>query len=104
MEEEKDEKHSEPTCPWEAACSAATFVTVEPAARLRLLLHCLVTRLLILKQGAGCWTSQKQQESRSGTPAPSCYLIHLRPPPWFLPLSETRPLFFFLSSFFSLTF
>lgn len=33
MEEAKDEKRSEPTCPWEAAWTAATFVTLE-------LLHC----------------------------------------------------------------
>lgn len=86
VEEETDEKHSEPTCPWEAA-----FVTLD-------LLHCLVTRLFIFKQGAGWWTSQKEQQSRSQAPTPSCYLIHVRPAPWFLPLSETRPLFFFLSS------
>lgn len=39
MEEEEDEKHSEPACPWEAACTAAAFVTPDPSLRLRLLLH-----------------------------------------------------------------
>ncbi len=39
MEEEEDEKHSEPACPWEAACTAAVFVTPDPTLRLRLLLH-----------------------------------------------------------------
>ena len=39
MEEEEDEKHSEPACPWEAACTAAAFVTPDPPLRLRLLLH-----------------------------------------------------------------
>lgn len=39
MEEEEDEKHSEPACPWEAACTAAAFVTPDSPLRLRLLLH-----------------------------------------------------------------
>lgn len=74
MEEEKEEKHWEPTCPWEAACTAAAFVTPD-------LLHCLVTRLFILKPGAGWWTSQKQRERPSLAPTPSCYLISLASPP-----------------------
>lgn len=50
--EEEDEKHSEPACPWEAACTAAAFVNPDPSLRLRLLLHrgrSLGCVLLILK-------------------------------------------------------
>lgn len=47
--EEEDEKHSEPTYPWEVACTAAAFITADPSLRLRLLLRCEVTLLLILK-------------------------------------------------------
>lgn len=37
--EEEDEKHSEPACPWEAACTAAVYVTPDPSLRLGLLLR-----------------------------------------------------------------
>lgn len=37
--EEEDEMHSEPACPWEAACTAAAFITPDPSLMLRLLLH-----------------------------------------------------------------
>jgi len=39
VEEEEEEKHSEPACPWEAACTAAVFVTPHPSLRLGLLLR-----------------------------------------------------------------
>ena len=57
MEEEEDEKHSEPACPWEVACKAGAFVTPDLPLRLRLLLHRQVMLLgrvsLISVRGAG---------------------------------------------------
>lgn len=85
MEEEKDEKHSEPTCPWEAAWTAASFITLD-------LLPHLVTRPLIREAGA---VGHPRSERRAGAEPP--HLVHARPPPWFLLLSETRPLFCFFS-------
>lgn len=61
MEEEEDEKHSEPACPWEAAHTAAAFVTSDPMLRLRLLLHRQVMlsgqQLVDFKMRSWCFTS-----------------------------------------------
>lgn len=61
MEEEEDEKHSEPACPWEAACTAAAFVTPDQSLMIRLLLHRKVMlfglRLVDFKMRTCCSTS-----------------------------------------------
>lgn len=66
VEAEEDEKHSEPACPWEAACTAAAFITPNPSLRLRLLLRHVGCVLLILTQEPGVVSSELTDGRESG--------------------------------------